>query len=65
MIVYLEKNMQGWVKVGWQLWVYETEFILVLLFIIIYLHYNCKPTFVHSCVLSGLSNVTRYKVNIE
>ena len=31
----------------------NTEFILVLLFInrhIIYLYYNCKPTFAHTCI---------------
>ena len=44
---YLCFFMHGWAKVGLQLWVCETEFILVLLLIdycIIYLDYYCKPT---------------------
>ena len=42
--------IQDGAQVGLQLWVHETEFILVLLFInycIIFHMNNYKPTFVH------------------
>ena len=51
-MLYL-KNDTGWGKVGLQLEVYETEFILVLLHInycIIFHTNNCKPTFAPPCI---------------
>ena len=43
---------QGGLKVGLQLQLCETQFILVLVFIIYYiiLHINCKPTFAPPCI---------------
>ena len=47
-------------KVGLQLWVCDTEFILVLLFInycIIFHMNNCKPTFAHPCVCKMITAI--------
>ena len=50
--------IQVWARVRSQLWIGQTQFILVLLFInycILHLHYNCKHTFVQSCMWTHFS----------
>ena len=46
----VNEHILGWgffLKVGLQLWAWRTVYSYIIYYCIIYLNYNCKPTFVH------------------
>lgn len=57
--------IQGGAKGGLPLWVLETEFVLLLLFInecIIFHMSNCKPTFAPCCIIAFFHNISAFSL---